>query len=158
MPIEITTALIGIIAALLGGWAGAAITRKSAKDILKKEQFFAASSKFKSSIIYELTGLFPIAQGWDKKNFHRLYDSIPRINSTAAEFSSFVPSKTDFDKAVNEYNKYCRETKYTDISSEKIYPTMRKEGEIGKQEQFENLVNHLLSFANQNQRHHTTSA
>lgn len=149
MPIDITTALIGIIAALLGSWAGAAISRKSATDILRKEQFFAAASKFKSTVIYELTGFYPINQYWDENNFPRLYNSIPVVNSAAAEFRYFVASKIEFDKALGEYTIYCRETTYNSVVAEAMYPSMRKEGEIGKREHFNSIVEHLLSFANE---------
>lgn len=147
MPIEIKTALIGIIAALLGSWAGAAISRRSATDILKKEQFFVAASKFKSTVIYELTGFYPIDQHWEKKEFHRIYNSIPAINSAAAEFRVFASGKADFDKAVSEYNKYCRETTYDNITADTMFPEMRQDGVINKRKQFKNIVDHFLSFA-----------
>lgn len=109
-----------------------------------------AASKFKSSVIYELSGFFPIDQHWEKKEFHRIYNSISRINSAAAEFRYFVTRKYDFDKAVNEYNKYCRETTHDSVAADTMYPDMRKEGVVGKREQFKNLVEHLLSFAEKN--------
>lgn len=149
MPIEITTALIGIVAALLGGWAGAAISRKSATDILKKQQFFSAASKFKASVIYELIGFYPIDQYWEKKDFHRLYASIPIINSAAAEFRNFVASKTEFDKAVAEYNRYCREN-----TEDKVFILDFSQSLPGAKskkfymEEFKNIVERLLSFAN----------
>ena len=147
MPTEITTALIGIVAALLGGWAGAAISRKSAKDILKKEQFYSAVSKFRASVIYELIGFYPINQHWEKKDFHRLYSSIAKVNSAAAEFRYFVNHKTDFDNAITKYSKYCRETKYESIAADTMYPKMRGKSEIDKREQFSHIVEYLLSFA-----------
>lgn len=149
MPTDITTALIGIIASLLGGWTGAAISRKSATDILKKQQFFAAASKFKVSVIYELTGFFPINQHWDKKDFHRLYDSVPRINSACAEFRYFVASKTDFDKAVGEYNNYCRNETYIDPGLEAMYQSTTKTKTHAEQKkEFMDIVEHLITFAN----------
>jgi len=117
------------------------------KENIKLTEHKKAASKFKSIVINELSGFYPIDQLWNKKHFSRIYESIPRINSAAAEFSSFVNRKTDFDKAVSEYNTYCRETTYDSVSADSMYPNMRKEGQIGKREQFKNIVERLLSFA-----------
>jgi len=150
MPIEITTAFIGIVAALLGGWVGAAISRKSATDILKKEQFFTAASKFRSTVLYELTSLYPIDQFWDKKEFPRLYQSIPKINSAAAEFRYFVNCKADFDKSISEYNQYCRENTADKVFCLDFYQNMPgTKNRNDYIEQFKNIVEHILSFANE---------
>lgn len=162
MDNTIIAALIGVIGALVGAWAGSAISRKAsieatkssndnAINIMKRQEHFTVASKFKATVIYELSGFYPIDQYWEKDQFSRIYDSIPTINSAAAEFRYFVTSKTDFDKAVSEYNKYCRETTYGNVSSDRMFPSMHKEGEIGKREQFKNIVDHLLLFADKNQ-------
>lgn len=149
MPIEITTALIGIISALLGGWAGAAISRKSATDILRKEQFFNASSKFRATVIYELSGFYPIKQFWEKNDFCRLYNSIPKINCASAEFRYFTVRKTEFDEAVEKYNQYCRETYEKDVFNIAL-TSMNFDTIKAHKERFDSVVKHLLSFANEN--------
>lgn len=153
---ELIKIIIGISGTVLGGFFGyfsrlfiehrLAIDR--IKENIKLSEIQKASSKFKSFVIYELSGFYPINQHWEKNEFHRLYDSIPRINSAAAEFRYFVGSKTNFDKAIDEYNKYCRETTSKHVSADIMYPDMRKEGEISKREQFKNIVENILSFAN----------
>lgn len=162
MDTNIIAALISVIGALVGTWLGGFISRRAAVEaaessnktaitIMKQQEFFVAASKFKSAVLYDLIGLYPINQHWEKNQFSRIYDSIPRINTAAAEFRYFVVRKTDFDEAVSEYNKYCRETTFDNVQADILYPSMRKEGEIGKREQFKNVVEHLLSFTVEHQ-------
>lgn len=121
-------------------------THENALDVMRRQEFHSAASKFRANIIYELSDLYPIEQYWDKKDFPRLYQSIPRINSTAAEFRHLVTRKADFDTAVNEYNKYCREIKEHDIFTID-FTSMKKPGDIKPKDRFKNIVEHLLSFA-----------
>lgn len=104
------------------------------KENIKLTESLRAASKFKASIIYELSGFYPISQHWDKDNFDRLYHSIPHVMSAATEFRFFVKSKGNFDTAIKNYDEYCRKTTYDAVSADTMYPEMRKEGEIGKRE------------------------
>ena len=139
--------IIGGIMGIGGTYFGYRLTRFDSREIIRITEFNRAASKFKTTVIYELSGFFPIDQHWDEKDFPRLYQSIPRINSAAAEFRSFVVSKAEFDVAIKEYNEYCRKTTYRDISC-LDFPSMQKSGDIKPREQFKNIVEHLLSFAN----------
>ncbi len=144
--IEIILIILGGAIGIGGTYYGYRLARSDSREIIKLTEFNNAVSKFRSSIIYELSGFYPIEQGWHKEDFHRLYESIPRINSAATEFRHFVASKTDFDAAVSEYNKYCRETKENDIFTLEF--NMGKSGDIKPKDKFKNIIDHLLSFAN----------
>jgi len=139
--------IIGGIIGIGGTYFGYRLTRSESREIIKLTEFNNAVSKFRSAIIYELSGFYPIEQGWNKEDFPRLYQSIPRINSAATEFRHFVTRKADFDIAIKEYNKYCRETRENDIFTID-FPSMAKPGDIKPKDRFKNIVEHLLSFAN----------
>ncbi|HQU32304.1 MAG: hypothetical protein HRU72_04480 [Planctomycetia bacterium] len=160
MDNTIIAALIGAIGGLIGAWIGGVISRKAsieavessnknAINIMQRQEFFSASSKFKSAILYELSGFYPIDQNWNENDFPRIYESIPKISSAATEFRYFVTRKTEFDRTVSAYNKYCRETTYESIAAYTMFPSMKKERDIGKREEFKNIVEHLLSFADE---------
>lgn len=137
-----------ILGALLGALLTGPVTYYFTKKLASIQKYDSAASKFCAAVLYELVGFYPINQHWEKKEFHRLYDSIPRINSAAAEFRFFVTSKTDFDAAVDEYDKYCQETKENDIFI-LDFPSMTKPGDIKPKDRFKNIVEHLLSFTNE---------
>lgn len=88
------------------------------------------------------------AADWDEKRFSRLIESIPRISTAAAEFRHFAARKSDLDEAVSEYCKYCRETTFDSVQGNIMYPKMRKEGSLSLRERFAQIVEHLISFAN----------
>ena len=124
------------------------ITHKNAIALMQRQEFFAAASKFKATIIYEISGFFP-GDRWDKDEWPRIYQSIPKVNSAAAEFRYFVARKTDFDKVVSEYNKYCRES-----TADKVFILDFSKSMPGKylkdyMKDFKDIVEHLLSFANE---------
>lgn len=157
MDAAFITAIISGISGLVGVWLGGILSRKAALEaaessnknaiaIMKQQEFFAAASKFKAAILYELVGFYPINQHWERDQFFRIRDSIPRVNIAAAEFRYFVAGKTDFDNTVSEYSKYSRETTFDSVQADDLYPNMRNEGELGKREQFQKIIEHLISF------------
>ncbi len=144
--IEIILIILGGAIGIGGTYYGYRLARSDSREIIKITEFNNAISKFRSSIIYELSGFYPIEQGWHKEDFHRLYESIPRINSAAAEFRIYVTCKGKFDSTIEEYNKYCRETKENDAFPLLDLPSMENPGDIKPKERFKNIVDHLLSF------------
>ncbi len=141
------------VATILGALLGALLTGPVAYYFTKKlasiQKYDSAASKFRAAVIYELTGFFPVDQHWEKKEFHRLYNSIPRISGAAAEFRYFVARKSDFDKAVNAYTQYCREKTTENVfvlDYSKSMPGSRSTKDY--MEEFKNIVEHILSFAN----------
>jgi hypothetical protein len=163
MNSNIIAALIGVIGALIGAWIGGIISKrasieavKSSNDnaikIMQRQEFFVAASKFKATVIYELIGFYPTDQIWDEKEFPRFHQSIPKIKSAAAEFRYFVKRKTEFDAAVKEYHDYCQQRKYKNALSRTYFPNSPRppnESGINPVEEFKNIVEHLLSFANE---------
>ena len=146
---------VALLAAAVGTLVGGGIAylisnsqikkaHQNALELLQQQEFFHSASKFKSVVIYELSGLYPVRQGWHQENFPRLYESIPRINSAAAEFRSYVTRKDEFDSSIEEYNKYCRETKENDIWTLEF--NMKQSNTVKPQDKFKNIVDHLLSF------------
>lgn len=123
------------------------LAKNRAEEDRRAKEFMGAAVKFRSAIINELVGFYPVNQYWDKTEFYRLYQSLPKIKSAAADFSFFIESKTALDDAVKDYDEYCRKTTWEHVSASIMYPDMRKDGEISPCDKFEHLVNKLLSFA-----------
>lgn len=142
-----------VVGALIGGGIAYLISNKqigtahrNALELIQRQESLRVASKFKASIIYELSGFYPVNQYWDKDNFDRLYKSIPRVMSAAAEFRFYVSRKDDFDTAIKDYDEYCRLTKFDEIISPDKFPSMSY---IDKREQFKNIVGHLISFVDE---------
>ena len=125
------------------------ITHKNAIDLMQRQEFFAAASKFKATVLYELIGFYPIDQYWEQKEVHRLRDSIPKINSAAAEFRYFVARQSDFDKAVSEYNQYCRENRADKAFGMDYSKSMDVKSPNDYRKEFKDIVEHLLSFTDE---------
>lgn len=128
-----------ILAAVFGGY----VTYR----IYLKTRFHQAAATFRSRVLVELKGLYPVTQYWDMPTFQRVSNTIIEIESAAAEFRFSVYSKRAFDAAVNEYCEYCKQISWEQCAGLAMYPTMRKEGEILPREKFDHLVKNLLSFA-----------
>jgi hypothetical protein len=138
--------LIWTLPVLLAALLGSIITRNHKE----KERFNEAASIFRNKILTELIGFYPIVNLWNKNEFPRLYQSIPKINSAAAEFRYFVTCKADFDEAMNEYNQYCRDNTADKIFCLDFYQNMPgTKNRNDYIEQFKNIVEHMISFTNE---------
>ena len=103
MYTAIISALIGIIAALLGAWAGAAISRKSANDIMRKQEFNKAASKLRAAFSPAKAHLkFPQSLGnTDAREF---FDSIFTNHAIAIEeFRPFAKDNAAYQIAWEDY-------------------------------------------------------
>jgi hypothetical protein len=129
---------------LLAALLGSIINRKH----IEQKEFNKSASIFRSKVLAEFVGFYPVNQLWEKNEWSRINRSIPIINTAAAEFRYFVARKADFDKAISEYNKYCREKTKENIFS-LAYPTMGYGGVEERKKEFDNIISHLLSFANE---------
>jgi hypothetical protein len=158
---QIVAAFITVAGTLLGVLIGSILGRissnraieasnKNSIDIIKKQEFYKAASKFRSDILYVLLGFYPIDQHWEERNFILLYEYLPKIKSASAEFRFFVKNKEAFDSAVKDYDEYCRETKYQDVMNYSMYKkSMYSPEDKGPKERFKVLVEHLISFSNE---------
>jgi hypothetical protein len=113
----------------------------------RKTRFRQAAATFKSRVLAELEGLYPVTQYWDMQTFPRFSQSIIEIESAAAGFIFYVTRKRAFDSAVKEYCDHCKEISWKQCAAWDMYPSMRKEGEISPRKKFDHLVKNLLSFA-----------
>lgn len=112
-------------------------------------KFNEAASKFRSTIIRELEGLYPATQYWDRNIFSRFRESITKVESAVAEFSHFLPntSKGSLAKALKNYSDHCNSMTWESCAAFNMYPSMRKPGEKGPREVFQLNIDALLSFA-----------
>jgi hypothetical protein len=140
------------IGAVIGWIIREVVSDKLARDrnleAIKITEFNKAASTFRSKVFTEFVGFYPINQFWEKNEWIRINQSIPIIKSAAAEFRYFVTHKTDFDKAMSEYDKYCREKTQGNVFP-LAYPTMGYGGVEERKKEFDNIISHLLSFANE---------
>jgi hypothetical protein len=136
--------LLGICGALIMALIGYRLSL----NLQKHNTFITAASTFRSKILAELEGLYPITHHWDESMYPRFSQSIPKIESAAAEFKFFVPfyHSQAYDKALKNYCEYCNEITQNDVASYSLWPDFPKPRE-NPREQFKNIVEHLLSFA-----------
>jgi hypothetical protein len=115
----------------------------------QKKRAAQASAVFRSKVLDELEGLYPIPQSLKQDVFNKFRESIPGIESAAAEFRNFVPSrnKNSFDGALKNYINHCNKITWEDCVTFKILPGRRKPDDIGPKEIFRQNVNAILSFA-----------
>ncbi len=114
----------------------------------QKKRFNQAASVFRSKILAELEGLYPIPRYLEPDETNRFRESIPKIESAAAEFRHFVPSdsKSSFDTALKNYCEHCNKITWGSCVTFGIIPGERKPEDIGPKEIFRQNVNALLSF------------
>ena len=140
---------IGIIAGagLLTFIAGGIALRRGKK---KKGLAEAAQAAvvFKSIILGELKGLYPIPQYLNTEDIDKFRATIPKVEAAAAEFRQFVaPKKRDsFDSSLNKCCGHCKRITWTDCIATNILPGKKKADEIEPKEIFRQNVNALLSF------------
>ena len=135
---------IGIVIVLFGIFAAHRLVLYREKMNKRIE----ASEKFRNIILSVLEGLYPTTHYWDKKEYPRFFQSITKVESAAIEFRPYVVRKSSFDVAIKKYCDYCKNIKWNQVVGWAMYPSMRKPGEIGPKEEFKQLVETVLSFAN----------
>lgn len=115
----------------------------------RKNRVAEASIKFRGKILTELKGLYPVTQYWDKSLFPRFRQSIPEIETITTEFSYFVPfyRKWSYKKALKNYCEYCNKITWNNVASFPFWPDFPTPSK-NPREQFKEIVEHLLSFAN----------
>jgi Ni,Fe-hydrogenase I small subunit len=127
---------------LLAAFAGYLVRRNRRKG-------GAAAAEFRDKVMAELEGLYPIKKYWKSEIFHRFGETIPAIESAAAEFRRFIPSgsRESFDSALKKYCEHCKEITWGECATFGIVPGERKPEDEGPKEIFRQNVNALLSFA-----------
>lgn len=150
MPISIDNVAVfsagGILGYLVRTFIDHRLAKSRTEEDRKIREFYQAAAAFRSRVLAELKGLYPVTQYWDKQTFPRLSQSITEIESAAAEFCFFVTHKSAFNGAVKEYCEYCEKISWNECVAWDFFPTMREEGEMSPREKFDHLVKNLLSF------------
>jgi hypothetical protein len=118
--------------------------------IYRKNRIAEASTKFRNKILTELQGLYPVTQYWEQRIFPRFSQSIVKIESIATEFRHFIPfyRKRAFDATLKNYCDYCNKITWNEVAAYAMYKNSMDTKDKGPREQFKNIVEYLLSFAN----------
>jgi hypothetical protein len=142
---ENITWAIGIIVILFGIIA----THRLVLHREKRNKFSAEAANFRSKVLAELHGIYPIPSVWLPQDYSHFRQSINKVETTAAEFRHFVKRKAEFDVAMKEYREYCEKVTFEGVSAWFTYTSWRSPDDIGPVETFKNIVEHLLSFADE---------
>ena len=142
---ENITWAIGIIVILFGIIAAHRLVLHREKI----NKFSAEAAKFRSKVLAELEGIYPIPSVWQPQDYSHFRQSINKVETAAAEFRYLVKRKTEFDVAMKEYREYCEKATFEGVSAWFTYTSWRSPDDIGPMETFKNIVEHLFSFADE---------
>ena len=114
----------------------------------RKKRTARAADVFRTKVLAEIEGIYPIPRYIDTDVFEKFRESVPKIESAAAEFRHFVPSgsQNSFDNALKNYCDHCNRITWEECVTYNAVPVKRKPEEIGPKEIFRQNVNTLLSF------------
>jgi hypothetical protein len=113
--------------------------------VYNRNRFNAASNKFRSIVLAELQGIYPVNGFWMPEEYPRIQKSIPIIKKAALEFRPAIPfySKRRFNKAVLEYCEQSQNIKWDTAVTDAVLSDTINETQ---KEKFVYCVSHLLSF------------
>ena len=149
--ITIEKTIVFSLGAIVGFLVRSLIDHLLAKSRTEEDRrikgFNDAATKFRSTIINELVGLYPIPIDWPRDVAGRLNATFPKIQAAVEEFKPFVPTGEvkAFNKAWLQYYTHCKHT----LPEAENIATRIFEIEKSKQsrEVFKYNVDLLLSFA-----------
>ncbi len=151
MPVTIDNVVVFSLGGIAGYLVRTLIDHFLAKIRTREDReakkFDDAVVIFRSKVLAELEGIYPVTQIWQPEIYPRFRSSINKVETAAAEFRYFVKRKAEFDTAVKEYHEYCSKVTFEGVSAWFMYTSTRTPGDIGPIETFKNIVDHLLSFA-----------
>ena len=140
--IQLTIPILCALFTILGGLA-----------YVRFNAYYAASAKFRSAVIAELSSIYPTINNWPQNEEAFFKSAFPNLKVAVAEFRYFVPwySRRVFDNTWLRY--YCA---YPEQNTNQIYhhyTAFQDNGETASQAQeirnktFHSNVSKLLSFA-----------
>lgn len=126
---------------------GYLVIRKGSRE--KTGAAARAALAFKNKVLAELEGLYPVPRSWSDDEYQKFRETIPGIESAAAEFRDFVPSeeRDSFDTALKNYCEHCSEITWQSCAMFGVIPGKGNPAAVGPKEIFRQNVNVLLSFA-----------
>lgn len=118
----------------------------------KKTRFNRASDLFRGKVLAILEGYYPVVHSRDGTDYMKIRETVPKIESIAADFSHFLRGSTKrrFSGAVKQYCDYCKAVnRENDHARARFdHPTSPKpETEPLTTENLARHVDTLLSFA-----------
>jgi hypothetical protein len=136
--------IIGAVAAiLLVGYLALQKGRRGKIDTAAQ-----AALAFRNKVLAELEGLYPVTRAWNNDAYNKFKETIPGIESAAAEFRNFLPAdkRGSFDEALKNYCSHCSEITWQTCATFGVIPEVSKPEDVGPKEIFRQHVNALLSF------------
>ena len=114
----------------------------------RKKSAKKASHEFRAAVLAELKGVYPIPRYLDIEVCGKFSQSIPKIESAAAEYRQFIPtdSKKAFNTALQDYREHCSRIRWESCVTYNTSRDRSNPEEIGPKEVFRQNVNALLSF------------
>jgi hypothetical protein len=108
-----------------------------------------AALAFRNKVFAELKGLYPVPRALSSDACDEFRETVPGIQSAAAEFRDFVqPEKrASFDTALKNYCEHCSEITWQSCAMFGVIPEKSNSADVGSKEVFRQNVNNLLSFA-----------
>lgn len=150
MPVTIDNVIIfslgGIAGYLIRALVDHCLAKSRAREDREVKRFDDAATGFRSKILAELGGIYPIPPVWQPQDYFRFRQSVPKVETAAAEFGPFVKHKAELDAAVKKYREYCCKVTFEGVSVWYAYPSMKEPDDIGPVETFRKIVEHLFSF------------
>jgi len=151
MPIEPGSFSLGVVAGgLIVGVANHYLAKIRAKEDRGISGFNNAAIKFRSTIVNELAGLYPIQTDMKIDISSRINSSFPKIQSAVEEFKPFVVRREAraFANAWKQYYIYCKYTAPEGFAGKSLKDMVNGvENSIKFREKFKHNIDLLLSFA-----------
>jgi len=138
----------GIIAGLSAYFVGIRMSDRAHRntiDLMQRQEFNRAATTFRSNIINELAGLYPIPVNWPDDIDNRLSATFPKIQAAVEEFKPFVTDSSAFNEAWLQYYTHCNQVIPRVFSlANRLRGT---ESTQDARDEFKHNVDNLLSFA-----------
>lgn len=142
---------------IIGGVLSAAFVGYITYRIYKKTRLNQAADVFRSCLLAELEGFYPVIHSWSGADYIKIQQTIPKVENIAAIFGHFLKgsAKSEFNAAVQEYCNYCKAISKTNDNARAMFdhpswPHRTDGSEVFNTENFAKHVNKLLSFAKEN--------
>jgi len=142
----VTFSLGGIVGYLTRTLIDHFLAKSRSREDREAKNFNNAATTFRNKVLAELQGIYPIPPVWQPQDYPRFHQSIPKVETAAAEFRPFLKRKAEFDTAIKEYRAYCQTVTFESVSAWFMYTSMRQPDDIGPVETFRKLIERVFAF------------